>query len=273
MNMVQAFNSVGTTLAPYLGGLLFLSNQVQVSAGETMSTEDKLAAASAVKAPYVVMAIVLAILAFVLSRLKLSLPESMSGKATGATGSVWQHRHLVLGALGIFCYVGAEVSIASILVNYLSQANIGGLTEANASVYLSVYWGLMIIGRFAGTAILRKIAGGKLLGTVGVIAFLLVLTTILTSGSLAMIAVVAVGLFNFVMFPTIFSLAVTDLGPLTGKGSGLINMAIVGGAVVPPLQGALADSIGIQMSFIIPAICYLYILFYGFSGSKVQKTA
>lgn len=272
MNMVQAFNSVGTTLAPYLGGLIFLSTRAESASG-AMSGADQITAASAVKMPYVAMAIVLAILAFILSRLKLNLPESVQGKSTGATGSIWAHRHLVLGALGIFCYVGAEVSIGSIMVNYLAQANILGLSEASASAYLSVYWGLMIIGRFAGTAILRKIAAGKVLATAAAVAFILVLTTILTGGSTAGYAAVAVGLFNSVMFPTIFSLAVTDLGPLTGKGSGLINMAIVGGAILPPLQGRLADSVGIQASFIIPAICYLYILFYGASGSKVRSAA
>jgi len=267
LNLVQAFNSVGTTLAPYMGGILFLSKDVTTKAGSAMSSADQVAAADAVKGPYIGMAIVLAILAFTLSRLKLNL----TGKTIATNDSIWRHSHLILGALGIFCYVGAEVSIGSIIVNYLHQQNIMGLAENNATVYASVYWGLMIIGRFAGTAILRKVTGGKVLGTAAAIAFLLVLVTITTSGATAGLAAVAVGLFNSVMFPTIFSLAVAELGPLTGKGSGLINMAIVGGALLPPLQGYLADLIGIQMSFIVPAICYLYILSYGVVGHRVRS--
>ena len=271
LNLVQAFNSVGTTLAPYMGGILFLSKDVTTKAGSAMSSADQVAAADAVKGPYIGMAIVLAILAFTLSRLKLNLPEHLTGKTIATNDSIWRHSHLILGALGIFCYVGAEVSIGSIIVNYLHQQNIMGLAENNATVYASVYWGLMIIGRFAGTAILRKVTGGKVLGTAAAIAFLLVLVTITTSGATAGLAAVAVGLFNSVMFPTIFSLAVAELGPLTGKGSGLINMAIVGGALLPPLQGYLADLIGIQMSFIVPAICYLYILSYGVVGHRVRS--
>jgi FHS family L-fucose permease-like MFS transporter len=272
LNLAQAFNSVGTTIAPYLGSVLILSDQAKtvLSAGELQT--QKIAAASAVKAPYVGMAVVLLVLAFVLSRLKLKLATDIKGSHQAAAGaSIWKYRHLVLGAVSIFAYVGAEVSIASIMVNYLSQPNIGGLTEKVAAFYLSLYWGGMIIGRFLGTAILRKVPGGKVMGVAALVAFALVVTTILTGGALAMWSVVAVGLFNSVLFPTTFSLAVAGLGPLTGKGSGLINMAIVGGAVIPPIQGALADAIGIHMSFVVPALCYLYITFYGFIGSRVRK--
>ncbi len=266
LNLAQAFNSVGTTLAPYLGGILLLSDK----AVSNLSTEQKSNAAALVKTPYLGMGIVLLVLAAILLMLRLNLPKEMQGKVK-AEGSIWQHRHLVLGALGIFAYVGAEVSIGSIMVNYLSQPFIGGLTEKAAATYVSLYWGGMIIGRFVGTAILHKISGGKVLGTAALIACLLVLTTIFSSGLLAMWSVVLVGLFNSVMFPTTFSLAVQKLGPLTGKGSGLINMAIVGGAIIPPIQGYFADMLGIQMSFLVPAICYLYIMFYGFSGSKVKS--
>jgi MFS transporter, FHS family, L-fucose permease len=267
LNLAQAFNSVGTTLAPYLGGVLFLSDQTVT----TLSTEQKSTAAALVKTPYLWMGIVLLILAAILMMLKLNLPKEMEGKAK-AEGSIWQHRHLILGALGIFAYVGAEVSIGSILVNYLSQPNIGGLTEKGAATYVSLYWGGMIIGRFLGTAILQKVPGGKVLGIAAMVACLLVLVTIFSTGTVAMWSAVLVGLFNSVMFPTTFSLAVNKLGSLTGKGSGLINMAIVGGAIVPPIHGYLADVVGIQMSFFVPAVCYLYIMYYGFSGSKV-KTA
>ena len=273
MNLVQAFNSVATASAPIVGGIFFLSKDVATKAGGTMSSANQVTAANAVKGVYIGMAIILAILAFILNRLRLNLPEHVQGRTVASSDSIWRHSHLILGALGIFCYVGAEVSIGSILVNYLHQQNILGLAENTAANYVAVYWGLMIIGRFAGTAILRKVASGTVLSTAAAAALILVLVTMFTGGALAGFAAVAVGLFNSVMFPTIFSLAVVDLGPLTGKGSGLINMAIVGGAALPPLQGYLADTIGIQMSFLVPAICYLYILSYGITGHKVRSAA
>jgi FHS family L-fucose permease-like MFS transporter len=190
-----------------------------------------------------------------------------------AGDSIWQHRHLILGAIGIFVYVGAEVSIGSFLVNYFTQPNIGGLTERAAAGYVSFYWGGAMVGRFVGSGLMRAISPGKVLGGAAVIASALVWISVATTGSVAMGSILAVGLFNSVMFPTIFTLGTAQLGPLTGKGSGLLIMAIVGGAILPVLQGKLADSIGIHTAFIMPAICYLYIVYYGFSGSKVMRSS
>jgi FHS family L-fucose permease-like MFS transporter len=268
LNLAQAFNSLGTTLAPYLGGLLILSDHTGPAAAL------KSAEADAVKLPYVGIAITLFVLAAAISRFRLpALPDIEEGHGISAGDSIWKHRHLVLGALGIFLYVGAEVSIGSFLVNYFSQPDIGGFTERAAAGYVSFYWGGAMIGRFIGSAVLRKAPPGKVLGGAALIASLLVWTTVATTGSVAMWSVIAVGMFNSVMFPTIFTLGIADLGPLTGKGSGLLIMAIVGGALLPVLQGVLADSIGIHTAFVMPALCYLYIVFYGFRGSQVQRHA
>ena len=258
LNLAQAFNSLGTTIAPYLGGLLILS--------ETAGQAD----ARAVQLPYIGIALTLFLLAFGVSRFHLpSLPDIEEGHGVLAGDSIWQHRHLVLGAIGIFLYVGAEVSIGSFLVNYFSQPDIGGLTERAAAGYVSFYWGGAMVGRFIGSAVLRATPPGKVLGGAAVLASALVWISVATTGGIAMGSIIAVGLFNSVMFPTIFTLGIDQLGPLTGKGSGLMIMAIVGGAILPVLQGALADSIGIHMAFIMPAVCYLYIVYYGFSGSRV----
>jgi MFS transporter, FHS family, L-fucose permease len=180
---------------------------------------------------------------------------------------VWQHRHLVLGAIAIFLYVGAEVSIGSFLINYFAQPNIGNIAEVAAARYVSYYWGGAMVGRFLGSAILQRIRTEKVLGIAAMMACLLVCTSIFTMGHFAMGSIILVGLFNSVMFPSIFTLGIARLGPLTGDGSGLLIMAIVGGAIVPVLQGALADKIGIHHAFMIPAVCYVYIVYYAFSGS------
>ncbi len=262
LNLAQAFNSLGTTIAPYLGGILILS----ATAGH--------ADASAVQLPYVVIGLTLFLLAFGVSRFHLpALPDIEEHPGTALTDSIWKHRHLVLGTIGIFIYVGAEVSIGSFLVNYFTQPNIGGMTERAAAGYVSFYWGGAMLGRFIGSALLREMSPGKVLGGAALAASLLLCCTVATSGPVAMWSVIAVGFFNSVMFPTIFTLGIAELGPLTAKGSSLLIMAIVGGAILPVLQGVLADSIGIHMAFLMPAICYLYIVYYGFSGSKITRHA
>ena len=174
----------------------------------------------------------------------------------------------MLGAIGIFVYVGAEVSIGSYLINYFSQADIGNISELAAAKYVSYYWLGAMIGRFAGSAILQKVRTGTVLGIAALVACLLVCTSILSLGHLAMWSIILVGLFNSVMFPSIFTLGIAELGPLTGNGSGLLIMAIVGGALIPLAQGRLADMIGLHHAFVLPAICYLYIIFYAFRGSR-----
>jgi len=211
-------------------------------------------------------------LAFAISRFKLpvlaSIEESRSHDSAATGDSAWKHRHLVLGALGIFIYVGAEVSIGSFLVNYFSQPEIGGLTPKDAATMVSFYWGGAMVGRFAGSAVMRKINPGTVLGIAALVACALVTTSIATTGQMAMWSIILVGLFNSVMFPTIFTLGIDGLGKLTGQGSGILIMAIVGGAIIPIVQGALADRIGIHPAFILPAVCYLYIVYYGLRGSR-----
>jgi FHS family L-fucose permease-like MFS transporter len=173
----------------------------------------------------------------------------------------------VLGALGIFLYVGAEVSIGSFLINYFTQPEIGNMTVKVAAGLVSLYWLGAMIGRFIGAAVLQKLSTRTVLGTVAVVACLLVLTSMASTGWVAMGTIICVGLFNSVMFPSIFTLGIEGLGPLTGKGSGLLVQAIVGGGIIPVAEGALADHIGIHHAFILPALCYVYIAYYGFKGS------
>jgi len=263
LNLTQAFNSLGTTVAPYFGGVLILSSVAGLTAREE---------AAMVQMPYVGLAIALAVLAFVIWKSKLPViaaVEDHHAKAGKLTDAL-KHRHLVLGAVGIFVYVGAEVSIGSFLVSFLGQSDVAGLAPATAAGFVSYYWGGAMIGRFVGSALLQRINAGKLLGFFALIASGLVLTTVFTTGHFAMWTVLSIGLFNSIMFPTIFTLGIDNLGKLTSQGSSVLIMAIVGGAIIPVIQGVLADSFGIQHAFILPAICYLYIVYYGFIGSRHQ---
>jgi FHS family L-fucose permease-like MFS transporter len=269
LNLAQAFNSVGQMLAPSVGGWLFLSG---VAITAAMSETARTTAAQAVKAPYLAMAIVLLVLALVLSQLKLNLPMELSSARPETGDSLWKHRHLVLGAVAMFAYVGAEICITSLFVNYLTQPEIGNLTPKSAAPYLSLLWFGMIVGRLAGTVVMRTVPGGKVLGWAGTFALALTITTMMTTGAVAVGSIVLLGLAESIMFPTIFALAVTNLGTLTAKGSGMINVAIVGGAVMPPIQGMLADAIGLHVSYIVPGLCYVFVLYYGFIGSKIRAT-
>jgi FHS family L-fucose permease-like MFS transporter len=263
LTMTQAFNALGTTVAPYLGAILILS--------EATSVVSESNTAESVQMPYLVLTAMLLILAAVFAYLKLPhLEEAETQDGEVLEGSAWQYRHLVLGALGIFVYVGAEVSIGSFLVSLFGEADIAGLEEAEAAKYLTYYWGGAMVGRFLGAAIMQKIAAGKVLAFNAAAAAVLIAVTILTSGAVAMWSILLVGLFNSIMFPTIFSLALNGLGKHTSQGSGVLCLAIVGGAIVPLLQGVLADSIGVQLAFVLPIVCYGYIAYYGLVGSKPE---
>jgi len=274
LNLTQAFNSLGTTIGPYLGGLFILNANASSSATMAKMSADALQAykvqeASSVKLPYTVIGIALIAFAVLIGMFKLPpMPEARKEGHQKSGPSIWKYTHLVLGMLGIFVYVGAEVSIGSFLINYLSQPNIGNMSEVMAAKYVAYYWGGAMVGRFIGSALLQKIKTGTLLGIVGLIAALLVCTTMLTTGTIAMWSVISVGFFNSIMFPSIYTLGIAKLGPLTGDGSGLMIMAIVGGAILPVVQGAIADRIGIHHAFILPVICYLYIVYYAFRGSR-----
>ena len=278
LNLTQAFNALGTTIAPYLGSIFILavavkSADVIAQMPEAELLAYKAAEAASVQNTYVWLAVALFAIAAIFAVIKLPQLEAgsvdpESGREEEAHSSAWGYRHLKLGALGIFLYVGAEVSIGSFLVNYLGQPYIGGMPEAVAAKYVSFYWGGAMVGRFLGSGIQRLVSPGKLLAFNGFATATLAAITMLTTGSVAMWSILLIGLFNSIMFPTIFSLGIAGLGSHTGKGSGILCMAIVGGALVPVLQGMLADSIGIHHAFILPLLCYLYIAYYGLSGHK-----
>src|SRR5579871_6217020 len=212
---------------------------------------------------------VLVLLAVLIGAAKLPKIETAAPRrGESVNDSIWRHPNLLFGALGIFAYVGAEVSIGSFLVSYFSLPNIAGMSALTAAGYVSFYWGGAMVGRFLGAPLLRRIRAGYVLAVCAICAAALISTSMLTGGHTAMWTILAVGFFNSIMFPTIFSLGVAELGPLTGSGSGLLNMAIVGGAILPVIQGAIADSVGLHHAFVLPVICYLYILFYALSGSK-----
>jgi FHS family L-fucose permease-like MFS transporter len=278
LTLTQAFNSLGTTVAPTLGGFLILST-VALSADqlallpEAERMAHRAAEAAAVQGPYLGLAAALALLAvlFALARLpKIEFQDTTTAAVDGKGGAM-AYRHLVLGALGIFLYVGAEVSIGSFLINFIGEPHIAGLSHADAARYVSLYWGGALVGRFIGFAVMRYVSPGKSLAVTALGSMALVLTAIFTDGSLAMWAIIAVGLCNSIMFPTIFSMALHGLGKFTGQGSGILCMAIVGGAIVPFIQGILADSIGLQISFLVPAACYLFILYYGVKYADLHK--
>ncbi|WP_433853396.1 sugar MFS transporter [Stenotrophomonas nitritireducens] len=276
LTLAQALNSLGTTLAPYFGGVLILSSTVRSSEQIAAMPELERAAyfvseAQAVQGPYLGLGIFLFVLALFVFLFRLpALIETTEQSDTRAHrwADVLRHPHLVFGVLGIFFYVGAEVTIGSLMVNYFSLPEIGGITEAQASRYLMAYWFLAMVGRFAGSAMMVILSPRKSLAAFAAVNIALLATTMSSTGMLAVYSLIAIGLFNSIMFPTIFALSIERLGPLTSKASSLLIMAIVGGAVVPFLQGLLADRIGLQHSFILPLLCYGYIIFYGLVGAR-----
>ena len=273
LNLTQAFNSLGTFLAPFFGGLFILTaarnmDEIRALAPDALQAY-RLHEAATVKIPYVGLGIALVLLAVAIGSFRLPKIEHAQHQiGEKVNDSIWKHPNLIFGAIAIFVYVGAEVSIGSFLVNYFGQPEIGGLTEKVAASFVAFYWGGAMVGRFIGSALLQKIKTGYLLGLCAVCAAALVAISMLTNGHVAMYSIILVGFFNSIMFPSIFTLGVAELGPLTGDGSGILIMAIVGGAIIPVAQGWIADRIGIHHAFFLPVICYLYILFYALSGSK-----
>jgi MFS transporter, FHS family, L-fucose permease len=274
LDLTQAFNSLGTTIGPKIGGLLILSAAPLAVEQLTQLAPQALKAyrvqeADTVRLPYAVIGVALVLLAILIGTSKL--PEIHAARPRSGeklNDSIWKHPNLLFGAIGIFAYVGAEVSIGSFLVNYFGLPQIASLSAKAAAGYVSFYWGGAMIGRFIGAPLLQRFRPGHLLALCSIAAGVLVTTSMLLGGHTAMWTILSIGLFNSIMFPTIFTLGVAELGPLTGNGSGILNMTIVGGAILPVLQGVIADHIGLQHAFFVPLICYLYILFYGLSGSK-----
>lgn len=276
LTLTQAFNSLGTVLGPRLGAWLILGGAAVYTAEQiARMTPAELHAyrvleASTVKLPYVLIAIALIVLGIVIARFKLPhIPGVEGGRKSQAVAhdSIWRHRNLVLGSIAIFTYVGAEVAIGSFMVNYLHEPYIGNLTLEQAGVYLAFgYWFGAMVGRFAGSWVLRQISPRLVLGLNALVAAALVCLSMATTGHIAMWSIISIGLFNSIMFPTIFALGIEGLGPLTGEASGLLNTAIVGGAIVPLVQGLIADRIGLHHAFVLPVLCYLYILFFAAKG-------
>ncbi len=265
LNLTQAVNSLGTTLAPFFGSLLILD-----PAGVHRSPAED---AASVQGPYFGIAILLGILALLIAFSKL---PSISDEAlehyhdTSHFGkkSAWQYGHLLRGAGAIFLYVGGEVTIGSFMVNYLMEPTIGNLAENVAGKYVSLYWGCAMVGRFIGAALLQRIKPHVLLSSCALAAITLVLISTNTSGQIAVFSIIGVGLFNSIMFANIFTLSMHGLGKYTGQGSGILCMAIVGGAIVPVLTGMLADTYGIQKALLLTTLCYLYVLYFGAVGYK-----
>jgi FHS family L-fucose permease-like MFS transporter len=284
LNLAQAFNSLGTMIAGPIGGMLILSTAV-VSATKLASftqaqrTAYQTQQAHLVQWPYIAFALILFVLAVVVYLFHLpkvnsdeeETNETKSKEVKLTYREALKHRHLVFGIIAIFVYVGAEVTIGSFMVNFISLPSIGHISEGTAAKYLSIYWGGAMVGRFIGSAILQKVNARKLLGIFASIAGLLVIITMFTTGRIAMGAILAVGLFNSIQFPNIFTLGIEGMGKLTDKASSLLIMAIVGGAIIPVIQGVIADNIGIHHAYILPLLCYAYIVFYGFKGSKIRK--
>jgi len=295
LNLTQAFNSLGTTVFPWIGARLIL--------GESVSAAAQSASQDAVIKLYVYFfAVVLVLLAILFAVFKLPRMEAAEHHiGEKINDSVWKHPNLVYGAIGIFVYVGGEVAIGSSIANYLALDNIGHFASdiadpaaryraalAVAARYISLYWGGAMVGRFIGSAVLQKVKTPRVLAFCSVMAALLVTVSVLSSGPVAMWSILTVGLFNSIMFPCIFTSGIAELGQLTGDGSGILNMAIVGGAAIPWIVGKIGDLInhsyypamtqgqtswgqGIHYALIIAAVCYLYILFYAVSGSKTNS--
>lgn len=297
LNLSQAFNSLGTAIAPAVGALFILS--------DTIKTEDEIASltetaketylaseASAVQTPFLGLALFIGFIAVIF--LFAKLPKMISETSTGTYTEAFKNKNLMLGVLGIFFYVGAEVTIGSYLVNYFLDMNLveiikhngfmksiaegilnSGLTDndnkAIVGVFVIFYWSGAMIGRFIGSYLTKIMKPGKVLGVFATIAIVLIVISISTTGLVSMWSILAVGLFNSIMFPTIFTLAIDGIGHLKPKASGLLCTAIVGGALIPPLYGYLTDQIGFKIALFFIILCYTYILYFGYQNTK--KTA
>ena len=281
LNLTQAFNTLGDTIAPYVGGVLILGVTSAATVAGTPLRGAALTAlrvhqAASIKLPFSVIAGVVILLALAIAfykfpRLEVTRdfrPSSLNLKQD----SLFHHPHLYLGAIAIFIYVGAEVSIGTYLAKYFADPTIAGLPLEQGAKLVTLYWAGMMVGRFIGAAVMQRVAAPSLLGWSGIGAGLMVLASLLGTGYFAVVTILCVGLFNSIMFPTIFTLAVAELGPLTGRGSGLLVQGVVGGALIPVLMGYLADKFGIHHSLVLPMLCYLFVIYYGFRGYRIAPS-
>lgn len=300
LNLTQAFNSLGTVIGPIFGAFLILRG-----AGKVVTDLSTLAPsarhayqiqqASTVNIPYIGIALTLILLGLAIAIYKFPRIETTkdfrpSDLSKPLHDSMWRHGHVVFGAIAIFVYVGAEVSIGSFLINYFALPEIGGIATAIHSgsiaaasaallhfltkflgTWVPIYWGGLMVGRFIGSGLQQKVNPAKMLSICAVCAALLVIISMFTTGAWAVWTILLVGLFNSIQFPTIFTLGVAEMGPLTGEASGLLITAIVGGAIIPEVQGILADHIGIHHAFVLPVLCYVFITWYGLRGYRVSR--
>ena len=297
LNLSQAFNSVGTTIAPVVGALFLLSDTVKTSTeietlSETAKADYYMAEAATVQTPFLWITISIVILASIFAFIKL--PKVMQESPKGGYITLLKNKLMLMGALGIFVYVGAEVAIGSFLVNYFTDMNLATVVLQNEimmniantiastfnktftnsdpksllGIFVIFYWGGAMIGRFIGAYLTKIMAPGKVLSIFAFLAVTMILISINTTGLLSMWSILAVGLFNSIMFPTIFTLSLEGLGDLKAQASGLLCMAIVGGAIIPFAFGNLIDGFGFKTAFVLAIACYAYILFYGRFKSK-----
>jgi len=278
VNLAQAFNSGASALAPVVAATFILAN---ASYAGTAAEQ-----AHMLVTPYIVIAASLLVLGFIVMGLRL--PAVNMTRDAGASPvnapsqrSIWGYPHVVLGMVGIFFYVGLEISLAAIGVRFAREQGIGGMnlfghhfSSVEVAGYLVMaYYLLIMIGRFVGSALMTKIKPEKLLVVLGVFGIALMAAGMLTSGPVAVGCLVFCGLANSIMYPTIFALGIAGLGPLTSKGSGVITIGNVGGAAIPPLFGLIADHLGIQHAFVLIIISYAFIVYYGMSGYKPSRKA
>jgi FHS family L-fucose permease-like MFS transporter len=276
VNLAQAINAAASALAPIIAATYILTS---ASSSGTQAQQ-----AHMLIGPYIAIAASLLVLGFVVMGLHLPsinlTRDFRPGDDTAVTRSIWSYRHVVLGMVGIFFYVGVEIALASFGVQFAKEQHISGMQLFGHSLtavqvagsLVTVYYLLIMLGRFAGSALMTKIKPQKLLTVLGVFGVLLMAAGMATSGTTAVACLVLCGLANSIMYPTIFALGIAELGPLTSKGSGVITIGNFGGAVVPPLFGLLIDRMGgIQHAFVLPVICYLFITYYGAAGYKPSR--
>jgi MFS transporter, FHS family, L-fucose permease len=256
LNLAGFANSFAGWRAPKIGAA-FIFVAASASAAQL---------AYSVRTPYMILSGLAFLMAIVTHFVHLPDVVEAREKDSFTDGSAWKFRHLRLGAVGIFVYVGAEVAIGSLMINFLGQPSMGSMSHAAAAEYVSLYWGGAMVGRLIGFFALKWISAPKALTFVAVLASLFVATAILGHGHVALWAIVSCGLFNSVMWPCIFPMSVAGLGKFTSQGSGILITMVVGGAVIPEIQGLLADTFGYQRSFAIVLLCYLYILFFALKG-------
>jgi FHS family L-fucose permease-like MFS transporter len=272
LTLTQAFNSAGTAIGPYVGSILILS-AAAVGADQVL---DKTKEIQTVQGPYLALAAVLFLIAVIIGMFKLPVIRGTDVttvsevEASKPKRSLWEYSHLVFGAVAIFTYVGGEVTIGTWLVNLLEQT--AGMDAQTAGKHVALYWLGAMVGRFIGSYVLRIVKPNRVLAFNATVVIGLLVVAIAIGGKTAMWPLLAIGLFNSIMFPTIFTLAIDKLGKDTGEGSGVLCVAIVGGALVPPIQALFADHIGILLSFFVPALCYAYIVFYGVKGYVVKTS-